>query len=1248
MRLMAAHILYALIHSSQEAQEIARRYSEISKLGPMVDADDDYILRVFTANIVREMCKITSNIHEFWPQVSKKDKLEHEQFPLSRIPDSSWLGALADYLSGQSVRRGSHGDSQPIITRLLSIDAGSRSFKDHPNGNILAVISNRVGFNFIIPGTVSTPLVLLELSLDSQCTCLVDERTSPENRSVEGDDVDVIIQTAERGYQLAEGTRSALDSAVLVLPQYEQGEAFERHASRVLELLPPLEDRPAIQPSSHAESRSFRKIAYDMIDVEGGSEEDVSSTSSASSIIGIGTDTSQQKVSRSRSRQSSRITEAKLKEAGREKTSVAAASQGSLRPGERQEFLNQPPLINSRILTKGKSSIAQDDVVTAERSLNMEFGSYVEQSKRLAKNENEPSRHAKLAQPSAGARQNRISAQRVASSPSNRVHRLTSKRASAAVKSIDWDSGNMADESNVLAPVAKKPRLTRPMAKVTSRQTQAKTRKSQQAGVNANHDEFELEDGDDTAAAASAAGKVVTKQDRSVADKVVKSEASKPAKGAPKSTIKGRKALQSMDTNKSLATTRPRRSQLKSKTYIEESDTDIENAHEAVEDKPETRNEFQEPAVVATLSQQPAEAVRRPVSSSDRHDRAQLDHGVASSPHVPLRGATKTTEVAETHKALVAASPTRKTQLQQTSISADANDSPSETAENSYPRVATKSQGARVSFGSKLGQAITNNSKKLPNNKKSTLHPGSTSSRKAAVPVRTSAQQQETELSGPLPGLADPTALHEDDQDHGFQQGNEPRDTNANATVDLTQDSDESPSVEGRNELDQIQDDLEVIEGEAAINAHVTRYHDRDETAPIQQDEQAPRRSPRNARAKLHATECSTQAKTPQRGKTLHAVGLGAPEGEVTTLKKSTTKKSQLVHFSTQGPQNQGIPSPDKQPSKKNTTHKRSRFAAAKLNPFVDISTLANTTDTAAEVDYDESGFVVDDDTVVQKDRESLFPEESAPALSRHLPPQGPQSSRVDWNGSPRLSQPHLHCPTPKARSQEERRPPHPAIMVKSIFRESLGLSHMVEKQYPDAQKTLATEAFRNPALQTVVSRSLDISPSMPVVKPQALAQALKPCRHFLEEMSANQKTSTVASLQPHPASESEEGAPASLMTTLREHAKRNIEQEDTILDNLNRSKRARRTTKNADTTLVQDHSTPQYASPQSVESSVSSVSPAPEAEINTASRQVDVRWQDSAREAQQGVRDALLEITEVSKNLSSYLTMLILMSRIS
>ena len=82
-----------------------------SKLGPLVDNDQDYVLRLFTANIVRTMCVITSELHEFWPRMPGGKKNKHEDFPLAHAPESAWVRAIADYMSCKDANRGFCGDS---------------------------------------------------------------------------------------------------------------------------------------------------------------------------------------------------------------------------------------------------------------------------------------------------------------------------------------------------------------------------------------------------------------------------------------------------------------------------------------------------------------------------------------------------------------------------------------------------------------------------------------------------------------------------------------------------------------------------------------------------------------------------------------------------------------------------------------------------------------------------------------------------------------------------------------------------------------------------------------------------------------------------------------------------------------------------------------------------------------------------------------------------------------------------------
>jgi hypothetical protein len=1519
-----------------------------------------------------------------------------------------------------------------VVSKLLSISTGTRTFDDGPRANILAVVNDK--FVFIIPGTPKRPLAVLELILDSRCKCFIKGRTSPDILSEVGDGVDVHIDTAGKGYQVFEGTRSALDVAILTLPQYEQGETFAMHASQSLKLLPPLlrsEDRSAdTEISSHTASRSFRRLNVGMIDVsrESDSAEDVLSASDSGSIFEVDARTSRRKLSRSRSRQSSRITEAKLKEARREKPSEPAtpAPQGSLRSGGRQEFPTQSRSIDPRMLTRRKSNDMQADATAGiGMNMNMNFEHYVEQSK--TQTEKEPGRRAKHPQPSAESRRNTIPTQRVESSPSNRVHRLPLKRPLEAARGtidgghprqsleperslaqrssnkemsehhkslqprirnadleptkvagktpaanknnsitqpkkaqtvlrrsaksridsaspLDWDEGDMADESSCL-PTAKKPRLTSPTPKPAPRQSQGKAQaqeetmqlnhggatsmlkrpkaastkiqKPQQTSFQAKYDDFELEDDEEPAAPASNGGKATTKRAANVANKNLKSNMPNPAKGLSATlATKARKVLQPRDTNTSLASNRPRRSQPKSKKYNDESDSGIEDPNKEGEDIPEkttsdtmihkqtsvTEYELQKSAILAPRPRQTAGVSPRPIGSEEPNE-TQSDHELHTAPHIPIRRVTKTTEIAAAYETLVTASPTRlgeaktravreerdgaselrearqqKTQLQETSIGAAGYDSPNETAEDSYPKTPTKSQDPRDSFGSKLGQLIQkaapqgmnamgnhatllsnaksfvgsvnetritspkkprqsatasiskngdaevvqragsstkrkekaaagkdiapiaqtekhatassnenakittkasngspspltvaqqthraelSDSKKVPSKGKSISYAGSTSSHKALAPapVIPFVPREKAELNESLSGQEDVGAIREDGRSHAIQGATQLRDTNM--TVDLTQDSDEAISVTDEVDTSHAENGLGGIENEAATKAHITREPEYDDISLIRQGEQASQQPNRSARAKLRTPEGGTLTKnTPQNPKLPSAAGvartsdLAASKREAPISRGSISKKSQLVHFDTRGPQNQGIPSPGKQirksgaaPSdtpeaKKNVTYKQSRFAAARRNPFVEVPTLqTGSADSADEVGDDGSGIIVENDTIiedvgeaVQEGRENPVSKESALALTRHLLPQGSQSSRVDRNGSPRLPSPRLNNSThladsdmngiaeindehnyvenedltasaeestseseelasqdsdqsfhltneaplnrqsdrsirsrnqasttivspSKAVKQVQRRPASATMRVNSMPRESLGLGRLVQEQYPEAQKVVVTDSFKKPALRTAVSKPLNVSTKMPMVDHKAPAQASSANRQPLKEVSGNYKKTTVPEesspnhatefssatpvritepqsktpVQPHAASESLGETPGSLMTTLRvDHADRKVKEEDTILENLNRGKSAYRATKDADRTLVADDSIQQFRGRQP--SDVSSVSLPPGAEPDTYSRQDDVHWRNGTREAQRGIHDALLEITDVSK----------------
>lgn len=80
------------------------------KLGSVVDEDDDYVLRVITANIIRELCTGISHRADFWPPKVDGKPDGHKDFPLAPAPHSLWVQSLADYLSKKSLSRGFQGD----------------------------------------------------------------------------------------------------------------------------------------------------------------------------------------------------------------------------------------------------------------------------------------------------------------------------------------------------------------------------------------------------------------------------------------------------------------------------------------------------------------------------------------------------------------------------------------------------------------------------------------------------------------------------------------------------------------------------------------------------------------------------------------------------------------------------------------------------------------------------------------------------------------------------------------------------------------------------------------------------------------------------------------------------------------------------------------------------------------------------------------------------------------------------------
>ena len=706
----------------------------------------------------------------------------------------------------------------------------------------MAVVAEN--FVFVIPGTATTSLAFLEFVLDPQCQCTVDELTSPDFRADVDEPVDVIIDTATKGYQIFKGAKSALDTARLVFLQNEQAEAFAECVRDYLESLPPLPGREVVDTSSCPERRSFRRLHVGMVDMsmDDESENDMISTSDVSSLLGADTHNGQRTLSRSRSRQSSRKTEEKLKAAQRDKRSISASllAHDSVLLGKQVGQATQPQTIDPRMLTKGTSNAVQADA-TAGVDTSVNFATYVDQSKCRPEKEVVRSK-AEPTQPPPEPRQVTLLPQRVESSPSNRAQRHIPKRAvaesleasesrpppqtieteqplpqdvpanklqerrgqpasraeSAILQSttltnntstatftesdtmskkpatrlrrsqnpqrgganpMDWDTGDMADESTAL-PAAKKPRLTKSTAGPATTKSQANVQsqenamqpndsnatsmlkrpkvnrakgKSQQIDAHAEHDQYDFTDDDNSAAPASTTAKPASKRVRNQPSGRAKSQVPKSAKGASaKSAAKERKALQPIDTNTSLASTRPRRGQPNSKRYIDDSDSNPETPNEESLSVPQ-RTTGGAPSRKPTLATDTN--LQKAVVSAlrDKAHEVQSDQKVTSAICVIVQHSTKATKNAQSHETLVTASPPQldaadtqlfggpsknahsvveagqeQAQPEQAIVAAE-DISLDETAEDSYPMASAKSQAIGASFGSKLRQFIQEN-----------------------------------------------------------------------------------------------------------------------------------------------------------------------------------------------------------------------------------------------------------------------------------------------------------------------------------------------------------------------------------------------------------------------------------------------------------------------------------------------------------------------------------------------------------
>lgn len=1529
-----------------------------------------------------------------------------------------------------------------MISGLLSISTGSHTFQDETEANILAIIGEK--FVFIIPGTATTPLALLEFVLDAQCECLIDEETSQDFRPHIGRNITVLIETGGRGYQLFRGVKNALDSARLVVPEFEQGEAFVRHASQNLQLMPILPrrgDSPTdVGTSSRAESRGFRRLDVGMIDMstDSDAEDGTVSASDAISIVEADAHINQCEISRSQSRLSSRTIETKLKEAHRNKHSESASfvPQSSLILGEQGELASQHRSIDPRMLMKREGDNVQVDV-TAGLDMDVDFATYLEQIRNRGEDEAGRS-NAKRLLPSLEPCRSTILRKHVESSPSDRAHRMISKRPAAerfgAINSrslrqtlksqqsfaqgpnanedsehskplplrnadaglepsnvvysalaatglkpdtqpdkhrttlqrnqksqpvtshpMDWDVGDMADE-RIALPTAKKPRLTKSATEPATRKSQeraqiqeesiriddtgvasmlkrpkptdSKSQRSQQIGSKAKQDEFDIEDEDEIVAPAPKMAKGTTKRATNAARKKNKFESSKPTKGvSAQPTAKGRKALPPMSSNTSLASTRARRGQLESKRYFDDSASKLENLNLHAQDvtqkatevvvgrkqTPLAKVDVQKLAVSVSRHREDAEIASR-ATDKKQSDEARSDLEMTIIPPMPVHKFMETAEVVSAHETLVTASPTcrnkasvafgksdnafdlegaekGRTRPQEAITGAGGDHLQDETVEDSYPMASAKSQGPRVSFGSKLGQMIQNNTpyemkastvaarttplpkaksfvssvnetrsaspKKKPRQattakdsdegaelpqgveismerKEKTMGdeiaaPIAQTKKLTAVPSRQNAkitignsngelgsrnvaqqkllaEVQEADDSEELlieqkavvpthrtlprraslsktGSVAQPRAgadeaaseqevirtLRDNDQSHANREGVQPQ--HMNVTIDLTQVLDDIRSVTGRDRFEHMQDGVRGIENEAPVKLNATGDQDNDEIPLDRQDDQAVRQSPQVTPNKPHATENGTLAKTPQSTKVANAerFSLGekltASKNDASILTNTATKKVQLVHFGKHGPQNQGIPSPDKQTRKsaagasaspetpKHLAYKQRQLIAAVPNLYVNAPRLqADFTNPVGEVDYDDRGILVENDTVMedvgetaQKDHEHAPFEERAPVLAPHLPSErvkmdrsASQSSRVDQNGSPRLHHQHHVLPTlleisgmgmttvmandynsieeedpatsteesasastesayedsdpsfhvireatvpfqhdqtvrtrtqvptaiassPKTVKQAKQKPAAAAIKVKQGPRESLGLSKIVQEQYPQAQTNVTTRTFRNSALKTAISQALDVSPTTPLVNCQIPVKASNARRQPLKEMSNNsriaaaaqesstsrgteplsaapcrvRKPQSVPPLGPHPISDALNSTPVSLRTNLlAKQSDKNIKKEDTILESLIRGKSVRQYAESADRTLVEgNREHPCYHQRPSEASSVSSLSLPPEVEHGVGSHEDDRLWSRGSREAHRSIHDALLEITNVCRD---------------
>jgi hypothetical protein len=256
--------------------------------------------------------------------------------------------------------------SRTSVSRLLALRTGAHAFEDEPNANILAVLSD--AFIFVIPGANTTPLLCLELFLDAQCQCSMNPSASPDLPDVQDEfanDVRVDIETEGRGYQLLKGVKNAMDKAVLIFPTEDKGEAYAASATQLLRALPPLllrgKSSKRVEVPGHHKARGSRRLDLGMVEISADSEEDdnITSESDTDSIMNPPLYMDRH---RSRSRQSARRTEARLKEAHRNMHSKPASflPQGSHIHGDLEQYTAEPQAIDPRVLLLRDHSVPPD------------------------------------------------------------------------------------------------------------------------------------------------------------------------------------------------------------------------------------------------------------------------------------------------------------------------------------------------------------------------------------------------------------------------------------------------------------------------------------------------------------------------------------------------------------------------------------------------------------------------------------------------------------------------------------------------------------------------------------------------------------------------------------------------------------------------------------------------------------------------------------------------------------------------